>query len=381
MLSPLSISWQRSVRLPLFVLALLACISPAQAETSRADLLKLPGAAPFTEARIREWQPLVTKFGSKVFSAWEQGLYEGALGNHELARKWLLKAAEKHTVPQTQSLCLAYKLARGTQPENSNDLFGEKKKSDAAVAQVQSWYASAIVKQQKKQKLSSEEKAAFAGVDGLPDGDEGSELARRRIIICRNLSYAPSPEKLFRAAFKAGAVLPPYALNYLGTVTEQAELFDEANQWYFRAAWAGFSRAHTNLIRLHERVSSPPIGDPSWESLQLDYARQAEAGDGSAMILLADAFERGLSGSTSVAAAIELYKKALDFGTSKPEINEGMGYVFFAMHAQERLTEHYQTGRLKLESDEERKKYLSMGFLLKEAFGKGKETGQPMEKP
>ena len=89
--------------------------------------------------------------------------------------------------------------------------------------------------------------------------------------------------------------------------------------------------------------------------------------------------ERGLSGVSSVAAAIELYKKALDFGTSKPEINEGMGYVFLAMYAQERLTEHYQAGRFKLASDDERKKYLSMGFLLNEAFGK--KAGGVDEKP
>ena len=231
----------------------------------------------------------------------------------------------------------------------------------------------------KKKKLSSDEKAAFSAIDALPDGDEGNQLARRRIVICRNLTTFPSPDKLFRAAAVKGRSLPPYALNYLGIGDEQAERFDQAADWYFRAAEAGFIPARTNLVRLHERVTSPVVGDPHWESLLVDYARAANEGDASAMILLADAMERGLSGVSSVAAAIELYKKALDFGTSKPEINEGRGYVFLAMYAQERLTEHYQAGRFKLASDDERKKYLSMGFLLNEAFGK--KAGSVDEKP
>lgn len=356
---------------------LLAGISSALAETTRTDLLKMPGAVPFTDERIRAWQPLVDKYGNRVFSAWERGLFEGAVGNHEQAHTWLLKAADKGTAPAAQSLCLAYKLAHGTQPEDRDDLFGEKKKSDAAIKQVQSWYESALAKRDKKKKLTPEETAAFAGMDSLPEGEERSLLAHRRIVACRNLTNAPAPEKLFRTAIAAGEILPPYALNYLGTMAE----FDEAHDWYFRAADAGFIIAHTNLIRLHERVTSLPVEDLHWGSLLADYARQAEAGDGSAMILLADASERGLSGSTSVAAAIELYKKALDFGTSRPEINEGMGYVFLAMYAQERLTEHYQAGRLKLETDDERKKYLSMGFLLKEAFGKDKAPKQLDVKP
>lgn len=363
--------------LSLFILVMLTSAISAHAETTRADLLKLPGAVPFTEERVREWQPLVAEFGGVAFSDWERGLYEGAVGNHEHARKWLLRAAEKGRVPESQSLCLAYKLARGTQRENNDDLLGEKKKSDAAVAQVQTWYESAAAKRTKKKKLSLEEKAAFSAINALPDGDEGEKLARKRIVICRNLTTAPSPDKLFRAAAKKGQSLPAYALNYLGIGDEQAERFDQAADWYFRAAEAGFILARTNLIRLHERVTSPT--DLHWESLLVDYARAANEGDASAMILLADAMERGLSGVSSVAAAIELYKKALDFGTTKPEINEGMGYVFLAMYAQERLTEHYQAGRFKLASDDERKKYLSMGFLFNEAFGKKTDSvdGKP----
>ena len=374
MLSPLLIR-----ALSLFALVMLTGATSAHAVTTRADLLKLPGAVPFTEARVREWQPLVAEFGGVAFSEWERGLYEGAVGNHEQARKWLLRVADKASAPESQSLCLAYKLARGTQRENNDDLFGEKKKSDAAVEQVQSWYESAAAKLAKKKKLSSDEKAAFSAINALPDGDEGEKLARQRIVICRNLTTFPGSDKLFRAAAAKGRSLPPYALNYLGIGDEQAARFDQAAGWYFSAAEAGFVPARTNLVRLHERVTSPAVGDPHWESLLVDYARAANEGDASAMILLADAMERGLSGVSSVATAIELYKKALDFGTSKPEINEGMGYVFLAMYAQERLTEHYQAGRFKLASDDERKKYLSMGFQLNEAFGK--KAGSVDEKP
>lgn len=56
-------------------------------------------------------------------------------------------------------------------------------------------------------------------------------------------------------------------------------------------------------------------------------------------------------------------------------------YAFLALYAQARLTEYYKSGRLKLDNDEERKKYLGAGFLLKEAFGKDKQSESPEAKP
>lgn len=374
-----SISWKRVLHLPLFALAMLAGFTSAQAETIRADLLKLPGAVPFTDSRIKEWQPLVAEFGGRVFSEWERGLYEGAVGNHEQARKWLLKAADKGAAPEEQTLCLAYKLARGTAKENPNDLFGEKKKSDVAVDQVQTWYESAVAKQPKKQKLTPEEKAAFAGIDSLPDGETGNKLAHQRIVICRNLTNAPSPDKLFRAALEANRPLPPYALNYLGAGAEEAGRLEEASKWYAKAAEAGFPIARTNQVRLLERMATLAPGDRAWEKLLIGYRQRAEADDGSAMILLADIMECGISGPINLDIAILLYKAGLDAGWSggtAEEINSGMAYVFLCLHAQERLTEHYQTGRFKLASDDERKKYLSMQFLLKEAIGKEKQESK-----
>lgn len=375
-----SISYKRKLCLPLLVLFMLVGVTTAQAETTRADLLKMPGALPFTAARIKEWQPLVAKFGDKVFSDWERGLYEGAVGKPEQSRQWLLKAAAKGTAPDNQALCLAYKLARGSVKENPDDLFGEKKKADAAMAQVQTWYESAVAKQENKRGLTPEEKAAFTGVDSLPDGDEGEKLARRRIVICRNLTDAPSPNQLFRAALNAKQALPPYALNYLGAAAEEANRFDEAANWYAKASEAGFPIARSNQIRLRERMTSPAPGDRAWESLLVGYRQQAEAGDGSATILLADSMERGISGPTNQDVAILLYKAGLDAARPSSEandFNDGMAYVFLALYAQERLTEHYQAGRFTLDSDDERKKYLSMQFLLKDAFGQGKLKDKP----
>lgn len=366
--------------LPLFAWFMLVGVTTAQAETTRADLLKMPGSLPFTAARIKEWQPLVAKFGDTVFSDWERGLYEGAIGKPEHARKWLLKAADKGTAPENQALCLAYKLARGSVKENPDDLFGEKKKADTAMAQVQAWYESAAAKQEEKRSLTPEEKAAFTGVDSLPDGDEGEKLARRRIVICRNLTDAPSPEQLFRAALTARQALPPYALNHLGAAAELAKRFDEAATWYAKASEAGFPIARTNQIRLRERMISPAAGDRAWESLLVGYRQQAEAGDGSATILLADIMERGISGPTNQDVAILLYKAGLDVARPSSEandFNDGMAYVFLGLYAQERLTEHYQAGRFTLGSDDERKKYLSMQFLLKDAIGQGKLKDKP----
>lgn len=203
------------------------------------------------------------------------------------------------------------------------------------------------------------------------------QLARRRIVICRNLTDAPSPYKLFRAAFDAKQVLPPYALNYLGGVAEEGDRFEEAAKWYEMAVKAGFPIARTNQLRLRERMTSPPPGDRVWESLLVGYRQQAEAGDGSAMIFLADIMERGICGPSNLDAAIQLYKAGIDAdrpGDAVNERNGGMGYVFLALYAQERLSEHYQAGRFKLDGDVERKKYLSMSLLLKDAFGGEKKA-------
>lgn len=340
----------------------------ANAEASRADLIGLPGNVPFTYARLREWQPWVNEFGAKAFSEWERGLYEGALGRHEQARQWLLKAAVKGNTPEKDALCLAYKLARGTAGENPDDLFGEKKKADAAVEQLKEWYADAVEKQGLKRKLSPEEKAAFAGIDSLPDGDEGDQIAHRRLILCRNLTHAPKPDALFQAMLSAGRTLPPYALNYLGARAEEAGRLDEAGRFYGRAAEGGLAVAKTNQVRLRERQTTP--GNPrSLDDIQAAYRQRAEAGDGTAMILLADLLERR-NPAGPYEDSIQLYQAGID--TDQPgstDGNENTAFVLLALHAQERLTAHYQTGRFKLTDDGERKKYLSMGFLLTEAFG------------
>lgn len=87
----------------------------------------------------------------------------------------------------------------------------------------------------------------------------------------------------------------------------------------------------------------------------------------------------GAVGNHEQARAILFYKAG--FYADKPgreakEINLGMAYVFLALDAQERLIELFQARRVKLTSDDERTKYLSMQFLLQEAFGKRKTGGQ-----
>ena len=63
-------------------------------------------------------------------------------------------------------------------------------------------------------------------------------------------------------------------------------------------------------------------------------------------------------------------------GTRKDGAESIAGWIVFAGGAPAKLagplTEHYQAGRFTLDSDDERKKYLSMQFLLTEALGQGK---------
>lgn len=339
------------------------------AETTRADLIGLPGSVPFTDARLREWQPWVTEFGAKAFSEWERGLYEGTLGRHDQARQWLIKAAVKGNTPEKDALCLAYKLARGTERENPNDLFGEKKKADAAVEQLKVWYADAAEKQGRKRKLSPEEKAAFAGIDTLPDGDEGEQIAHRRLVACRNLTYAPKPDALFKAMLTAGRTLPPYALNYLGARAEEAGRLDEAGRFYGKAAGGGLAVAKTNRVRLRERQANP-ADDRTWGDVLAGYRQLAEAGDGVAIILLADKLERHAPADGPFDEIIRLYQAGID--TDRPGQNDdaNSAFILLGLHARERLTEHFRAGRLTLADEAARKRYLSVEFLLTEAFGK-----------
>ena len=367
--------WQRALRWSMLALTLMAGAA-ANAEITRADLIKTPLGVVFNKARISEWQPLVTEFGAKVMSEWERGLYEGAIGNHDQARQWLLKAATKGNTPTSDTLCLAYKLARGTDPGNRDDLYGEMMKYEAAKNQIIDWYRSAAAKRAKKQKLSPEEKAAFAGIESLPDdGAESNKVSYLRLVMCRNLTGWLSPEKLFRTAIAAGRHVPTYALNYLGTNAEEEGRLDEAAKLYAKAAATGFGPARTNQIRLQERMTAPAPGDRAWEPLLVGYRQQAELGDGSAMIYQADLMERGSSGPVNVDIATMLYMRGIDAESQKvKDFNDGMSYVFLVMYAQDRLTEHYQAGRLKLDSEEDRKKYLSMGFNLKEYLETRKEA-------
>ena len=348
---------------------LLLGFASAQAETARASLLEMPGGVPLVAERVRGWAPLVAEFGGKAFSAWEQGLYAAALGQHPQARQWLLKAARQGNTPEKQRLCLAYKLARGTEPQNNDDPIGEGRKARAAEQQIIDWARSAYGKLAHKQKLSPEEQAAWAGIESLPDDDEESlQVSRRRLVVCRNLTDAPEPSKLFRTVLAAGRPLPGYALNHLASQTETEGKFDEAKRLYAQALAAGFAPAAGNLVRLEERTLSPQPADRAWERIIAGYRQQAELGDGRAMIYLADLMERGSSGTTDVDAAILLYQQGLDAGNNKLDFNESMSYVLLALHAQERLTDYYRQGRLKLDSVEERRRYLSMAFNLEEAF-------------
>lgn len=343
-------------------------------KTPRADLLKLSVAAiPLTEKLAREWQPLVDAYGAKVLSDWERGLYEAAVGRHDMARRWLLKAAAKGDIPEKNALCLAYKLARGTEPEDRDDLVANLRAREAAEQKLLDWVRSAVAKRDKKQTLSTEEKAALAAFSSLPDDEAGERLAHQRLVICRTLTDIPAPEKLFRAALAAGRPLPAYAFNYLGTLAESHDNRTEANRYYAQAEQAGFAPARTNQLRLRERHAAAPVDDLAWAEWARDYRAQADKGDGIAAILLADLLERGHGQERpDPEAAIRLYRQGLDAGADSRVFNQGMGYVFLALHAQERLTSYFQEHWLKLGSEAEKKKYLSMGYHLDAAREKWK---------
>ncbi len=120
--------------------------------------------------------------------------------------------------------------------------------------------------------------------------------------------------------------------------------------------------AGTNWARLFERQQRPTAGAKDWEKILVTYRQQAENGDGSAMVYLADLMERGSTGVQNLDIALLLYQRGID-ALNQPNADGGMAAVMLILYAQERLTEHHKAGRIHF-SGEQRKQYLT----LKEAL-------------
>lgn len=347
-------------------LVLASALAPvsAQGATSRAELVTLPANAPLTPERLRGWQPLVAAFGAQAFSSWDQGLYAAALGREDEAARWWRQAALQGDTPPADAMCLAYRIARIDGPEVDSGP-AVLLQSQAIRLKLVTWARQAVDKQRQRQPLDAQEAAALAAQASLPEPDLASPEAQRRLVLCRHVSSFPPFAKLFRLALTAGHALPPDALNQLGVETESAAELPQAQAFYDQAA-AGFAPARLNQLRLRERIglSSAKGVDPS--VLQAGYRRLAQAGDGSAMIYLADLIERGHGDEQE---AIALYRRGIDAGVPPvADPDQGFGYLMLTLYAQERLTAWVRSGRLQLTRPDERKRYLSVDFLLEEAF-------------
>lgn len=352
----------------LFLSGLLLFLSVNQATAyaapSRTELLEIPVVSSFTPEQKKAWQPWVDRFGARAWSPWQQGLYQHAIGQPEKARAWWLKAAAKGDTPSQDALCLAFKLADADLAlTQSKTTFTDRQKAEKIHELVQQWILSAAEKIDRKRALTPEEKAAWAALKTLPEDEQQQATAiHQKEVICRNLTNSPDPIPLFKAAISAGQTLSGDMFNALGVAEEKAQKWQQALSFYEQGRAAQNLAAGTNWARLFERQQRPAVGAKDWEKILVTYRQQAENGDGSAMVYLADLMERGSTGVQNLDIALLLYQRGID-ALNQPNADGGMAAVMLILYAQERLTEHHKAGRIRF-SGEQRQQYLT----LKEAL-------------
>ena len=357
----------------LFGLLLLLLVNPAtvHATPSRAELLEIPVVNPFTLEQKKTWQPWVNTLGTKVWSSWQQGLYQHAIGQPEKARTWWLKAAVKGDTPSQDALCLAFKLADAKLATTSSNItLTTHQKAEQIHDIIQQWILSAAEKIDRKRALSPEEKAAWAALKTLPeDEQEQATMIHQKEVVCRNLTNSPDPTPLFRAALSADKPLSGDMFNALGVAAEHAQQWQQALFFYEKGRAAQNLAAGTNWVRLFERQQRLEVGAKDWEKVLVSYRQQAEKGDGSAMVYLGDLMERGSTGVQNVDLALSLYQRGID-ALNQPNADGGMAAVMLILYAQERITEHYKMGRIAFSNSQERKKYLTLKEALSEPQAK-----------
>lgn len=134
--------------------------------------------------------------------------------------------------------------------------------------------------------------------------------------------------------------------------------------------------AATSAARVGERLlaadhPSPPM---KWPEILAAYRAGTEAGHEAALVLFADALQRGLGGlKPDEAQAVRLYKSLLDRSGGKTYGNT-MTSLIYSVHAQSQLTAMWRVGKLEF-NEAERRRYLTPGNTARQA-ATSSTTGQ-----
>lgn len=322
----------------------------------REDLLnKWEGLTLKQEAWLK-LDKLIATLPPGQISGYERGLAAHRSGDIVRANEIWHDTVIKQTAPDENSACLAWEYLTEDRPDAG--LYARENEIKEIVKQARSRIGKQAADALSDQLTAPERTATLAELSSMKSFDWSE---------CRDRAWRP-PE-LVSAGFDAR--IPEVLLNeaewgeYLNYKKRDPEQYRNILNTY-RAAGADNAIGRTHAARLEEQH----FPQARWAGILEDYRLSAEAGHRRAMILYADALERGdLYQAADIPAAIDWYRKAVDTipaDVKKPWPTIPKGYRDRDKEsdwARQRLSAYAKAGVVKFTTDE-RQRYLTDEELL-----------------
>jgi TPR repeat protein len=370
------------------ILAGLVMTLSARAETTRNKLLEfVETMGGHTTASKQALRPVIEKASDAKIGAFDRGLYFEDIGDPKAARKYYERAATllDPNTPGKDAWCVAYQLLRipddkvdQTHPAvkdmldlrqqlNIPVMAGDLEKT-ATTARIRDlWNALPEAAQAESGPLPKElsliERAVALAGRGYAQ-DERVRQPSQASALC--WVRGPNLKPFYVEAAKLG--LADFQLdvaNDLAKTNSFPGFWEEAVKWYRQVAKNAQPPlsviAATGAARVSERLLSADTPHPrpmAWPEILAAYRAGMEAGHEAALVLYADALQRGLGGlKADEAEAVRLYKSLLD---QKDGLYGGLTTIVFWVYAQEKLTALWRAEKLEFTEAEERR-YLTLG--------------------
>jgi TPR repeat protein len=378
----------RRFALTALILAGLVMTLSARAETTRNKLLEfVETMGGHTTASKQALRPVIEKASDAKIGAFDRGLYFEDIGDPKAARKYYERAATllDPNTPGKDAWCVAYQLLRipddkvdQTHPAvkdmldlrqqlNIPVMAGDLEKT-ATTARIRDlWNALPEAAQAESGPLPKElsliERAVALAGRGYAQ-DERVRQPSQASALC--WVRGPNLKPFYVEAAKLG--LADFQLdvaNDLAKTNSFPGFWEEAVKWYRQVAKNAQPPlsviAATGAARVSERLLSADTPHPrpmAWPEILAAYRAGMEAGHEAALVLYADALQRGLGGlKADEAEAVRLYKSLLD---QKDGLYGGLTTIVFWVYAQEKLTALWRAEKLEFTEAEERR-YLTLG--------------------
>jgi len=322
----------------------------------REDLLNKWEELPLKREAWLKLDKLIATLPLGQISGYERGLAAHRSGDIARAHEIWHDTVMKQTAPDENSACLAWEFISEDRPDAG--LYARENEIEEFAKQARSRIGQQAADALSNKLTAPERAAILAEQSSKPSYDK-----------CRDRAWRP-PE-LMSAGFDAR--IPEVLLNeaewgeYLNYEKRDTEQYRNILNTYL-AAGAGNAVGRTHAARLEEQH----FPQARWAGILEDYRLSAEAGHRRAMILYADALERGDTyRSADIPAAIDWYRKAVDTipaDVRKPFPSAPKGYRDHddeSDWARQRLSAYAKAGIVKFTAAE-RQRYLTDEELLPE---------------